>query len=92
MVMNFILLMRCDLVGATAEQRESDGVERGERVRSIPGVVIHRVSPNSASVFFPGDMERLKELRVGTKWNTVYFGPTADVPGAIAGLENCSQR
>ena len=71
--MNFILLWRRELKPGADDQIRAEAKEQAELLRSIPGVVIHRVSPYSASVFFPGDKEQLEGLLADTKWVTVHI-------------------
>ncbi|MGF6440740.1 hypothetical protein [Paraburkholderia youngii] len=70
--MNFIVLMRQGLKQGAGEQIEAEAAEQAEKLRSIPGVVIHRVSPYSATVYFPGDQAQLESLLAGTRWTAVY--------------------
>ncbi|WP_186214911.1 hypothetical protein [Burkholderia gladioli] len=71
--MNFVLLWRRGLKVDAGDQTQADGKEQAALLRSIPGVVVHRVSPYSATVFFPGDKEQLEGLLTGTKWMTVHI-------------------
>ncbi|HIH2749855.1 TPA: hypothetical protein ACYLN4_005652 [Burkholderia lata] len=71
--MDFVLLWRRGLKADAGDQIRADAKEQATLLRSIPGVVVHRVSPYSASVYFPGDKEQLEGLLTGTKWMTVHI-------------------